>query len=190
LRIISGSARGRRLLSPKNFRIRPTADRVKESLFNILTVLMGSFEQCRALDIFAGTGNLGIEALSRGASYAVFVDIHKDSVALIKNNLRVCGVDERARIINAEAVAGLGFLEKGEAPFQLVFIDPPYRKSHAERTLEYLAASSLIGEDSLVVVEISSDEVLPSEFGSLKEFDRRVYGDTVIVLFQLQNKMN
>lgn len=188
MRIISGSARGRRLLSPKNFRIRPTADRVKESLFNILTVLMGSFVQCRALDIFAGTGNLGIEALSRGASHAVFVDSHKDSITLINKNLRLCGFVERARVINAEAVAGLGLLEKGEAPFQLVFIDPPYRKGHAERTLEYLAASALIGGGSLVVVEIASDEVLPPEFGSLKEFDRRVYGDTVIAFFRCRIK--
>lgn len=184
MRIISGSARGRRLLSPKNYLVRPTADRVKESIFNILSVLMGSFDRCGVLDIFAGTGNLGIEALSRGAVNAIFIDSHKDSVNLIKKNLQVCGFDERARVFGAEALSALRFLEKGEATFQLVFMDPPYRQGHAGRTLEYLASSSLIEEDSLVVVEISSDEALLSEYGSLKEFDRRVYGDTVIAFFR------
>lgn len=184
MRIISGSARGRRLLSPKNMSIRPTADRVKESLFNILSVLMGSFANCRVLDVFAGTGNLGIEALSRGADYAVFVDSQKESVALAKRNLEICGFAHRARVIEREAIQAFGLLEKTGDRFQLVFIDPPYRQGLGEKTLEYLASSRLSDENSLVVVEISADEILPTEFGSLKEFDRRVYGDTAIAFFR------
>lgn len=184
MRIISGSARGRRLLSPKNYRIRPTADRVKESLFNILSVLMGSFAECRVLDIFAGTGNLGIEALSRGAAQAVFVDSHKESAALAAQNLRLLGFTDRGRVLESEALSALRSLEKRDSTFSLVFIDPPYRQGLAEKVLEYLADSALIDDNSLVVAEISSGEVLPTAFGALREFDRRAYGDTAIAFFR------
>jgi 16S rRNA (guanine966-N2)-methyltransferase len=190
LRIIGGSARGRRLLSPKNFKIRPTADRVKESLFNILAVLLEEFDQCRALDLFAGTGNLGIEALSRGAAHALFIDKHKESVILVTKNLRLLGFTDRSRVIEKEADAALRFLEKTEPPFHLVFIDPPYRQGLAEKALNYLAASTLINENSLVIVEVSSAENLPTAFDSLKEFDRRIYGDTAIAFFRLTLQEN
>ena len=184
MRIISGSARGRRLLSPKNSLIRPTADRVKESLFNILNGLIACYDSCRALDIFAGTGNLGLEALSRGAAEAIFIDSHKDSVSLVLKNLRMLGFADRGRVIERDAIPALRSLEKREAPFQLVFIDPPYRQGLAERVLEYLSASTLVDENSLVITEISSGELLPPAFASLTQFDRRVYGDTAIVFFR------
>jgi 16S rRNA (guanine966-N2)-methyltransferase len=184
LRVISGSARGRRLFSPKNSLIRPTADRVKESLFNILNSFIAGYDDCRALDIFAGTGNLGIEALSRGAANAVFIDSHKGSVALVIKNLRMLGFADRGRVIERDAISALRSLEKRELPFQLLFIDPPYRQGLAERVLEYLAASNLLDERSLVIAEISSGELLPTAFDKLTEFDRRVYGDTAIVFFR------
>lgn len=180
MRVISGSARGRRLLSPPSYRVRPTADRVKESLFNILGSLQVDFDRCRVLDIFAGTGNLGIEALSRGAEQAVFIDNHKESVNLVLKNLRLLGFEGRARVLEKEAIQALRYLERSEDPFQLVFIDPPYRLGLAEKVLEYLSASALIDEDSLVVTEFSSGEVIPTAFAHLREFDRRIYGDTAI----------
>ncbi len=184
MRIISGSARGRRLHAPPDLRVRPTADRVKESLFNILTVLLGDFAGLRVLDIFAGTGNLGMEALSRGAGHAVFIDSHKASVALIMKNLRMLGFEERSRVLEKDALAGMRFLEEKEAPFHLVFMDPPYRKGLAKEALEYLTTSALIDDDSLVVAESSSRETLPAEFGVLRQFDRRVYGDTALHFFR------
>jgi 16S rRNA (guanine(966)-N(2))-methyltransferase RsmD len=183
LRIISGSARGRRLLSPPNYRIRPTADRVKESLFNILGVLQGGFDRCRVLDVFAGTGNLGIEALSRGAAQAVFIDNHKESVTLVIKNLRLLGFEGRARVLEKEAIPALRYLEKREDPFHLVFIDPPYRLGLVEKVLNYLSASALIDENSLVITEYSVGEVIPTAFAALREFDNRVYGDTAIAFF-------
>ncbi|HEX9024059.1 MAG TPA: 16S rRNA (guanine(966)-N(2))-methyltransferase RsmD, partial [Geobacteraceae bacterium] len=144
MRIIGGSARGRRLHAPPNLRVRPTADRVKESLFNILTVLAGDLAGLRVLDIFAGTGNLGMEALSRGAGHAVFIDNHRGSVALIAKNLAMLGFAERSRVLEREALTGLRMLEGGEAPFDLVFMDPPYGQGLAERALEYLGSSVLI----------------------------------------------
>lgn len=168
--------------------IRPTADRVKESLFNILVVILGGFDRCRVLDIFAGTGNLGLEALSRGASQAVFIDNQKESVALVARNLRMLAFADRGRLLEMEALPALRHLEKRETPFHLVFIDPPYRQGLAERVLAYLACSTLIDENSLVVTEISSAEFLPTAFDALREFDRRVYGDTAIVFFRRIHK--
>ena len=188
MRIICGSARGRRLHSPKNRMIRPTADRVKESLFNILSVILGGFDRCRVLDIFAGTGNLGLEALSRGASLAVFIDNHKESVALVAKNLRMLVFTDRGRVLERDALSALHHLEKREVPFHLVFIDPPYRQGLAESVLAYLAASTLIDDNSLVVAEISSAELLPPAFEALREFDRRVYGDTAIAFFRRMHK--
>ena len=144
---------------------------------------MGSFAGCRVLDIFAGTGNLGIEALSRGAALAVFVDSHKESAALVAKNLRLLDFTDRGRVLEREALAALRSLEMSEAAFALVFIDPPYRQGLAEKVLQYLAASALIDDHSLVVAEFSAGEVLPTTFCSLREFDRRVYGDTAIAFF-------
>ena len=185
MRIISGSARGRRLLTPKGSHIRPTSDRVKESLFSILTVLLGNFSGRRVLDIFAGTGNLGIEALSRGASEAVFIDGNREAAALVKKNMDLAGFADRGRILHKEALAALKTLGKTEGPFGLVFLDPPYREGLSEKVLEFLALSELIDENSLIVAETAAREELPSEFCRLQEFDKRVYGDTAIAFFML-----
>ncbi|KAF0219852.1 MAG: hypothetical protein FD174_1576 [Geobacteraceae bacterium] len=183
--MISGEARGRRLLTPKGFRIRPTADRIKESLFNILTGLRGQFTGCRALDIFAGTGNLGIEAISRGAALAVFIDSHRESAALVTKNLQQLGFADRGRVVAGEALSALRSLEKKEEPFELVFLDPPYGQGFAEKVLGYMSTSALVNESSIVVAEFSARETLPTSFGPLHEFDRRIYGDTVIAFFHL-----
>jgi len=187
VRIISGSARGRRLLAPKNERIRPTADRVKESLFNILAVQLGSFAGRRVLDIFAGTGNLGIEALSRGAADALFIDENREAVALIRKNLELTGFAKQGRVVQKEALAALRSLSDGAETFGLDFLDPPYRQGFSGKVLEFLAASSLIDGRSVVVVETAAVEALPDSFGRLREFDRRSYGDTALAFFMLNN---
>lgn len=188
MRVIAGSARGRRLLTPKGDRTRPTADRVKESLFNILAVLLGDFSSLRVLDLFAGTGNLGIEALSRGAADALFIDENREAASLVNRNLELTGFTDRGRVIRKEALAALKSLQKSESPFDLVFLDPPYRQGLSEQVLELLAVSPLIGESSVVVAETAAREELPEAFGSLGRFDRRVYGDTAISFFMLKKE--
>ena len=187
MRIISGSARGRRLLTPKDSQIRPTSDRVKESLFSILTVLLGNFSGRRVLDIFAGTGNLGIEALSRGASEAVFIDENREAAALVKKNLDLAGFADRGTVLHKEALAALNMLGKTGGPFGLVFLDPPYREGLSGKVLDVLAGSKLIDGSSVIIAETAAREELPSEFCRLQEFDKRVYGDTAIVFFMLKN---
>lgn len=184
MRVISGTARGRRLAAPRGDRVRPTADRVKEALFSILSSHLGGFAGAQVLDIFAGSGNLGIEALSRGCSEAVFIDNHRDSAAIIRRNLAQLGFADCSRIVVKEAIAALQSLEGNHPPFQLVFLDPPYRLGLAERVLRHLAQSPLVTDASVVVAECAADEELPADFGLLREFDRRNYGDTTLVFFQ------
>jgi len=184
VRVISGSARGRRLATPKGARIRPTADRVKEALFSILTSLFGPLAGASVLDICAGTGSLGIEALSRGAAHALFVDNHRESVALIKQNLQLTGFTEQSQLLAKEAGAAIDTLAKGGPRFQLVFLDPPYQQGLVTAILGQLADSSILAEGAVVVAEFSAREEIPAAFGPLQEFDRRTYGDTTIAFYK------
>lgn len=187
MRVIGGSARGRRLFPPKDERVRPTADKVKEALFSILYGLMGTFEGAYVLDIFAGTGNLGIEALSRGAEKALFIDSHRESVGLIKKNLDSTGFAPSGRIIAREAATAIKLLEAEGRVFDLVLLDPPYRQGLAQKTLEILSASTLIDSRSIVAAETDSTEKLPDRVGALELFDRRRYGDTTLAFLHISD---
>ena len=157
MRIISGSARGRKLFSPEGMDVRPTTDKVKESLFNII-----QFELADAavLDLFAGTGQLGLEALSRGAAKAVFVDSSKKSLATVKKNVELCGFADRARLVQSDAFS---YLARAEETFDFVFLDPPYHNGLCDRAFELLPA--VLAEGAAVICETQSDETLPECFG-------------------------
>lgn len=163
--------------------IRPTSDKVKESLFSILTGMMGSLDSCTVLDIFAGTGNLGIEALSRGAGSAVFIDNGREAGTIIAKNLELTGFRERGRLIARDFRSALSALESHADRFGLVFIDPPYQKGLLEICLERLGESPIIDDGAVVVAEHSSREEPGSEYGTLQRCDSRVYGDTALAFF-------
>ena len=188
MRVIAGDARGRKLAAPKSMRVRPTADRVKEALFSMLTSRLGEFTEMRVLDIFAGTGNLGIEALSRGACYAVFIDSHQESAQIIRKNLETTQFFQKAKVVVQDAAAALKWLSRDEAPFHLVFIDPPYHEGHTESTLQILSDSPLIDQGTTVVVEFSSKEQIARSFGNLQETERRVYGDTTLSFLTISDR--
>jgi 16S rRNA (guanine966-N2)-methyltransferase len=188
MRVIAGSARGRKLSAPKSMRVRPTADRVKESLFSILLSRLGEFEGMRVLDIFAGTGNLGIEALSRGAAYAVFIDSHPESAEIIRQNLEITRFTDCSKVVLQEAAAALIWLARGEAPFHLIFLDPPYHEGHTTRLLELLSESPLVDAATTIVAEFSSKEVIPVSFGRLQETERRIYGDSALSFLALSDR--
>lgn len=188
MRVIAGEARGRTLVAPKSMRVRPTADRVKEALFSMLVSRLGDLGEMRVLDIFAGTGNLGIEALSRGAAYAVFVDSHRESGDVIRKNLESTRLADRGKVVVQDAAAALKWLARGEAPFHLVFLDPPYHEGHTQKVLELLAGSPLIDAGTTVVAEFSSKEQIPQRFGRLQESERRVYGDTALSFLNLADR--
>ena len=188
MRVIAGDARGRQLVAPKSLRVRPTGDRVKEALFSILLSRLGEFAGMRVLDVYAGTGNLGIEALSRGAAYAVFIDSHRESAEVIRKNLEITRYAESAKVVVQDAAAALKWLARGEAPFHLVFLDPPYHEGHTEAILEILATSPLIDAGTTIVAEFSSKEDIPRCFGNLQETERRVYGDTALSFLTISDR--
>jgi 16S rRNA (guanine966-N2)-methyltransferase len=193
LRIIAGSARGRRLFAPGSRggeSIRPTSDRAREALFNIL-----GWETVRGamvLDLFAGTGALGLEALSRGATAAVFVDNSSLALDLIHKNITVCRFADQARVIRHDLLKGLSWLQKsgvgpgeaGEASFDLIFLDPPYRQGLCAGRLTVLLEAGVVGDRARVIFEDDSSEELPEAVGSLRLYDRRAYGDTGFWLYE------
>lgn len=183
MRVIGGSARGRRLLAPKGMDTRPTSDRVKEALFGILTAMAGPLDGCVALDLFAGTGGLGIEALSRGAERAVFVDSGREAAAVIAGNLESTRFREQGRVIRSDFRSALTVLESEKAEFGLIFIDPPYRKGLMEACLLRLAESPIVAEGAIIVAEHSSREETLPQYGTLRRFEVRVYGDTALSFF-------
>jgi len=183
MRIVGGSAGGRKLLTPRGLDIRPTSDKVKESLFSILAGMLGSLDGCAALDIFAGTGNLGIEALSRGAGSAVFIDSGREALSIIAKNLELTGLGDKGQVISRDFRSALSVLESRPERFGLVFIDPPYQKGLLQICLARLGESPVLDDDAVVVAEHSSRESLGSEYGTLQRCDSRVYGDTALAFF-------
>jgi 16S rRNA (guanine966-N2)-methyltransferase len=176
MRVIGGRLRGRNLVAPSSRDIRPTADRLRESLFNILMHAYGDpISDARVLDLFAGTGALGIEASSRGARFVLFVDNGAEARALLRANVEALGLGGVTKVYRRDA-ANLGPAHPVE-PFGLVFLDPPYRMQLADKALVSLRDGGWLTPDALVIVEEAKDAgfVAPDGF---TELDRRAYDDT------------
>jgi 16S rRNA (guanine966-N2)-methyltransferase len=180
MRIISGEARGRHLRAPRGAATRPTADRVREALFNIL----GDATGLAVLDLFAGTGALGLEALSRGAARAVLVDDADGAVRVIQANVATLGYGDRARVLRFDVRRALRLLEKQGARFDLVFVDPPYQGTAAAATLAALGGGSLLAPGALVVVEHDTRNQPAEQHGPLRLTGRRKYGQTEVSFYQ------
>lgn len=174
MRIISGLAKGRRLSSPNTLKVRPATDKVKESLFSIL----GDISEVKVLDLFAGTGSVGLEALSRGAHSCTFVEADRQIAEFINKNITICGFESCYKLLKMPVAKALPLLEKRQEHFDLIFIDPPYDKNLLNPTLQLLAQSKLLRPHSVLVCEHSPRE-LP--FGkNLEISDQRKYGQTLI----------
>ena len=180
LRIIAGDYKGLRLATPKGKRLRPTADRVREAIFNILGYDLG---ELWVLDLFAGTGAMGLEALSRGAGFVVMVDQHPATIRLIGRNLAACGNPVNARVYKLDLRRGLKGLANQDYSFDLVFLDPPYGRGLTQRCLEQLGTGKLLNAAATVVSEHAIDENLTSTYGCLHRQSMRVYGTTGVSFF-------
>ena len=180
MRVISGSAKGRRLQSVPGDSTRPITDRVKESLFNIVGP---DIRNSTFLDLFAGTGSVGIEALSRGASSALFIDVDQKAIKTIRANLDLTGLAASAQVMRGEA---LTFLERpASTQFDYIYIAPPQYKGLWKKALESLDRRiDWISGDAWVIVQIHPHEFEPLDLDHLKEFDRRSYGTTTLIFFQ------
>lgn len=176
MRVITGSARGRRLISPEGTDVRPTTDKVKESIFNII-----QFEIPGAvvLDLFSGSGQLGIEALSRGASKAVFIDSSRKSLEITKKNIDMCNFSNISSAVLSDAFS---FLSTTKDRFDIVFLDPPYNKGLCDRALELL--SCCINDDALIICETQSEEILPSEVDELILVREYVYSSIKLSVYR------
>ena len=177
MRIISGTSKGRRLTTLKSQAIRPTSDRVKESIFNILG---GEVEGKVVLDLFAGTGTLGIEALSRGAKRVLFVEKGRQALKLIQRNLSQFGMKERSEILPKDVSRAIGILNQRGECFDLILMDPPYEKGLIEKTLLKLHSHRIYQEDSILVIEHDRREPLPERVEGWTLIRQRGIGDTVI----------
>jgi 16S rRNA (guanine966-N2)-methyltransferase len=178
MRIVGGELGGRVLRAPHGAATRPTSEKVREAIFNIL----GAVEGARVLDLFAGSGALGIEALSRGAAHAVFVDAGKPALAAIRGNLRELGLESHADVLAMDAV--LAARRVPAAPWDVVFVDPPYASDLAVRAVSALPAGSL-APGARVVIEHDRRGTPPDALGSLIRTDQRRYGDTMVSFFEV-----
>ena len=176
MRVISGSLKGRRRVAPAGLATRPTADRIKESVFNILS---GEIAERQILDLFAGTGALGIEALSRGANTAVFIDQAKPAIDAIHRNIENLGLKDRTRIIRWDIRKNLNCLVPG-CFFDLVFMDPPYGIGAVTPTLKTLTACGALAPKARIVIEHSDRESLDAAINRLVLANQRRFGKTLV----------
>ncbi len=183
MRVVGGRLRGRPLAAPKSQAIRPTADRLREALFNVLAHAYGNpVTGARVLDLFAGTGALGIEALSHGAAFTLFVDDDADARALIRENVAALGLGGTSRIFRRDATK-LGPVHPLE-PFSLAFLDPPYGRGLAEQALTSAHEGGWLTPDALIIVEESTKAAFRAPAGFI-ERERRRYDDTEFILLDL-----
>jgi len=179
MRIIGGTSRGRRLSGPSGAAIRPTADQVKEALFNILANRIAG---AHFLDLFAGTGNIGLEALSRGATQATFVESDPTACRLLEANVRRCGFE---RVAEVRPVPVSRFLKHARGPaYDIVFLDPPYQTQDAQRVLPSLGGDAIIHRHGVVVVEHFHKTHLVDRIGHLALVKTHRYGDTCLSVYQ------
>ena len=180
MRIITGCARGTKLKTPKGLGTRPTADRVKESLFSILGARL---EGARVLDLFAGTGALGLEALSRGAESTVFVDVVTS--VLIKQNASAAKLTDKVEVIGADSLRVLRRMEQEQRRFDLIFCDPPYNQGHPANVLALLDKGRILADGGILILEHSRHEpVGDDDLEQLQIARREKYGETVVTFFR------
>ena len=180
MRVISGTARGRKLKEPSGFAIRPTSDMVKESVFNIIQF---DIEGRRVLDLFAGTGQFGIEALSRGAKSVDFVDSKAEAVKLIRDNLKLCGFTDKSSVYARDAFR---FLE-GKEKFDLIFMDPPFNSPLAAKALAHIIKFDKLNPNGIIVCEIKTDSATPDVSPPYALDKEYIYGSVKIARFSRGN---
>ncbi len=181
MRIISGVSKGRKLHPLRGLAIRPTADHLKESIFNILA---GYVEGAVVLDLFAGTGSLGIEALSRGAVSCLFVDSSHKAIKLLNRNISTCGFQEKCTILKRDLLRGLNFLIATGHTFDLVFMDPPYNRGYVEQILQFLGECKCIANGGYIIVEHSRHEKLSRKTVHFKQSSERQYGKSLVSFYE------
>ena len=187
MRVISGRARGRSLKAVPGMGTRPTTDKVKEAIFSMIGPY---FDGGSALDLFAGTGGLGIEALSRGMDKAVFIDKDVKSLETIRQNLKATGFEAMAEVYKNDAERALKALAKREASFDLVFLDPPYRLKHGDALMTQMDELQLLKPEATIVLEHEASYVYPERFGPFVQIRKAEYGETSVSIYTYDTELN
>ena len=178
MRVITGSARGVRLKTPDGLKTRPTSDRVKEAVFSMIQF---EVEGGRFLDLFAGTGQMGIEALSRGATSAVFVDGWKDACQLVRENLRLTKLSDKAKVVNSDY---LSYLQSCREKFDIVFLDPPYAEFFLENALNKISEIDILSDRGIIICERPAEKQLDLDISGLQRSKDYRYGKTWVTVFR------
>ncbi|AAM24706.1 N6-adenine-specific methylase [Caldanaerobacter subterraneus subsp. tengcongensis MB4] len=181
LRVIGGTLKGRKIKSLEGEEVRPTSDRVKEALFNIL---MNRIEGSVFLDLFAGTGNVGIEALSRGAEFCYFVDKSTNSVKCIRENVEGLELQPFCKIFHKDAFTALEIFHKKSVKFDIIFLDPPYYQNLAEKALRRIGSLEVLKEGGIVIAEVHKRDELKERYGKLKKVRENKYGETILMFYE------
>lgn len=181
MRVISGEAKGVKLKTPKGVGTRPTSDKVKESVFNIITSYI---ENSKVLDLFSGTGNLGIEAVSRGASYAYLIEKNRKRYNIIKENIDKTKLNDKIEIIIKDANFALKRFAESNNKFDIIFMDPPYLKNYIIPCLEIIVEGDLLHDDGIIIVEHDIKDKIPDQINNLVRFREKKYGSTMISFYR------
>ena len=180
MRVVSGKWKGRQLKAVPGMNTRPTTDKVKESVFNMIGPY---FDGGLALDLFGGSGSLGIEALSRGVDKVIFVDKDGKAIQTIKQNIETFQLGEQVEVYRNDAVRALNALKKREIKFDLILLDPPYKKHHLEELIHKIGEFDLLTQNGLIMAEHSNEVELPEMMGTFQRTRKEVYGLTVISVY-------
>ena len=178
MRVITGKARGVTLKTPDGMQTRPTTDRVKEALFSIIQF---EIQGANVLDLFGGTGQLGIEALSRGAKRAVFVDFQANACRLIRENLKLARLDGDAQVVQSDYLA---YLDRCKEKFQIVFLDPPYAEVFLETALKRITEIDILQSGGIIIAERPLGKELPWEFDGYSRSRDYKYGNTLLAVYR------
>lgn len=187
MRVVSGECKGRPLKAVPGVSTRPTTDKVKESIFNMIGPY---FEGGMALDLFAGSGGLGIEALSRGMERAIFIDREFKAVSTVKANLEACHYTDQAEVYKNDSERALKALIKRELVFDLILLDPPYKKQKLESLLSVISENKLLDENGIIVCEHGNDVSLPEQLGSLVRWKYEEYGMIRVSIYTYKQNGN
>jgi len=181
MRIIAGDYKGRRLNAPADYKIRPTADKVKGALFSIIG---DDIDEAVVCDLFSGTGNLGLEALSRGADKCYFVDNSAESIRLIKENIEMCRAEEYSVVIHGDFKKALSQIAHTDEKVNVFFLDPPYYKDLWESAMELIRENDLLAGGGMIVCEHRKEQELPEQLAGYEKVKERKYGKVVLSIYE------
>lgn len=181
MRIIAGEAKGRRINAPVGRETRPTSDRVKESIFNILGDRVPG---AKILDLFAGTGNMGLEAISRGAEHCIFIDSSKEAIRIIHENINTLKYQDKCEVYNNDAIAAMEILNKRNIKFDIIFLDPPYHKNIITTVLKTLNNTEILNHNGLIIAEHDNKDIVPDVFNEFIMIKKAEYGNTTVSFYR------